>query len=67
VNLFTRKNDSWSIVPRVGCSAVALSLASWQLPELLGVLVVEGDAPDSPDIAATDDGGIAVPVVPEVC
>jgi len=47
-----------------------LALAAWQLPELLSVVVVDGDAPD--DLHAlpnpfADANAVAVPVVPELC
>jgi predicted phage baseplate assembly protein len=50
---------------------VELSLEPWQLPELMGIAVdAEGGVPSSlsgaPDPFA-GEGGIAVPVVPEVC
>lgn len=50
---------------------VELTLEPWQLPELLGIAVdAEGGLPSSlggaPDPFA-GEGGIAVPVVPEVC
>jgi len=47
-----------------------LPIAAWQLPELLSVVVIDGDAPD--DLKAVpnpfaDANAVAVPVVPEVC
>ena len=48
-----------------------LTLAAWQLPELLSIVVVDGaEAPK--DLRAlpnpfADDRAVAVPVVPEVC
>jgi baseplate J-like protein len=45
-----------------------LSLQPWQLPELLKVVAVIGNAPTTmaPDVSA-DGGDVAVPVVPETC
>jgi hypothetical protein len=48
--------------------ATEIRLADWELPELMGVVVTDGDAPTSfanPGSSATD--GLAIPVVPEVC
>jgi predicted phage baseplate assembly protein len=72
VNLFIRNLDQWQLVPRgEACGPARLSLAEWQLPELLSVVVVEGDAAPAdlrrvPNPFAAETG-VAVPVVPEVC
>ena len=81
VNLFRRDGKRWRMVPRAHAgAAVSLPLEKWQLPELLGVLVVADGAtvptemrgvPD-PYAGRTGAGGkggrqVAVPVVPEVC
>ncbi|MGM0758803.1 MAG: putative baseplate assembly protein [Thermodesulfobacteriota bacterium] len=77
VNLFQGMDRQWRAVPRVQeCEAIEISLADWQLPELLAVLVsTDGVTPESvTGIAARHggaragaDGGVALPVVPEVC
>lgn len=77
VNLFERKDDDWAMLARAeACAPVELSLESWQLPELLSVVVVVDDAPPdnlrgAPNPFLTGDGAggklVAVPVVPEVC
>ncbi|MBC7823501.1 MAG: putative baseplate assembly protein [Candidatus Parcubacteria bacterium] len=50
-------------------SVSEVSLAAWQLPELLAVVVVaDEDAPETlTSIPFGDRSGVAVPVVPEVC
>ena len=50
-------------------SVSEVSLAPWQLPELLAIVVVaDEDAPDTLDpISFGAQSGVAVPVVPEVC
>ena len=50
-------------------SVSEVSLAAWQLPELLAIVVVaDEDAPETlTPIPFSDQLGIAVPVVPEVC
>ena len=67
VNLFTRRGDAWQMLARLENAQMTMPLAPWQLPELLAVVAEEGDAPVSVETPATTDGGIAVPVVPEVC
>lgn len=73
INLFQKSGSAWSRATSADSSrAIVLPLESWQLPELLGVMVV-ADAPPSddptrlPNPFLDDGGGIAVPVVPEVC
>jgi len=79
VNLFRRVNGSWQAVPRTtACEAIQITLEPWQLPELLAVVVgVDGATPEEMEAGGisgggaagtgTADGGIALPVVPEVC
>lgn len=75
INLFKRENNNWIQITRTQpCDAIELPLQAWQLPELLAV-VVSTDGKVSNDITALPDpiagsvegGGIAVPIVPEVC
>lgn len=67
LRLFRPRGDVWVEAP------AGVALEDWQLPELQAVLVTVGDlAADSPAQAPDpyrDDkaGGIAIPVVPEVC
>jgi predicted phage baseplate assembly protein len=72
INLFKKKDDDWEMIRRAqACASVELALELWQLPELLTVVVVAADsAPE--DLRAAPNpfeqqGGMAVPVVPEVC
>jgi hypothetical protein len=73
VQLFERQGDAWRRLPRpTPDTAVQLSLRPWQLPELLSVVVVVGEAPpDDLTAGATNPfaalSGVAVPVVPSVC
>lgn len=80
VKLFEKRNDAWRLITSAGaCAPTALTLRPWQLPELLSVVVAEGDTPNdlsgvpNPFAQAGQGGqggdrtGIAVPVVPEVC
>ena len=74
ITLFQRAGDSWQPLPSVASDgAQVLALAAWQLPELLAVIAIEGDAADLPtDLSAlpnpfADDNAVAVPVVPELC
>jgi hypothetical protein len=72
VNLFTRENNAWTMVQRAQkCDAVELALQPWQLPELLAVVVGTEGQPGKDLRSAADaiagGGGVAVPVVPEVC
>ena len=69
VTLFTRAGRNWNVVPAAAGRA-RIDLAAWQLPELVGLNVLEGDAaPTSPDDGGRPPGddSIAVPIVPEVC
>ncbi|HVG18983.1 MAG TPA: putative baseplate assembly protein [Blastocatellia bacterium] len=74
INLFGRKNSDWEIIIRPDdCGPVEMTLSPWQLPELLSVVVVAdgeppGDLRGVPNpFGAQAQGGVAVPVVPEVC
>jgi hypothetical protein len=69
VNLFIKKNQAWSMVTRSNCKAVDIHLEDWQLPELLSVVVATDGVPsnDLRSVPDTAEGGVAVPVVPEVC
>lgn len=81
VNLFRRVKGSWRIVARkTGCEAIEITLEPWQLPELLAVTVGnDGVTPEEMEAGGmsgsgngtsetgTAGGGVALPVVPEVC
>jgi predicted phage baseplate assembly protein len=69
VQLFQRQmspqSDRWQ---RLSPPLTAeLKLEAWQLPELLAVVVAEGDPTDDLTPIDATPSGIAVPVVPEVC
>jgi hypothetical protein len=70
IHLFSHPTaNQFRLIPAQNGRAT-LSLSGWQLPELLKVVAVSGNAPTSlaPDTTPTDGGdGIAVPVVPETC
>lgn len=69
-NLFRSVNGVWERVTATsGNENAEITLLPWQLPELLGVVVAEGDAPvefKSPGPTKSNDG-LAIPVVPDVC
>ncbi len=93
VNLFQRQGKFWQAVTRAhDCAEVQITLADWQLPELLAVVVrTDGITPET--VTGTGvggagttggtgtaggggeggsgesgtEGGVALPVVPEVC
>lgn len=77
VNLFRRQNKQWRPVPRVQqCEAIQIELKEWQLPELLAVTVSsDGVTPEDVIVSGATGGGtpgeggggVALPVVPEVC
>ncbi|MDZ7754062.1 MAG: putative baseplate assembly protein [Gammaproteobacteria bacterium] len=77
VNLFRRQNKQWQQVQRVQqCEAIEIGLAQWQLPELLAVAVSTDGVTPEEVVGATagggagtagEGGGVALPVVPEVC
>lgn len=73
INLFNyTAAKQYQLIPAQNGRAT-LTLAAWQLPELLKVVAVSGNPPTSltPDATTGADGGagdgIAVPVVPETC
>lgn len=76
VNLFLRSGSEWKKIKRnQSCDSIQITLQSWQLPELLSV-VVSTDGTVSDELrggqggsGSGEDGGtgIAVPVIPEVC
>ena len=69
--LFERKGTAWSQLSRGSDAAVRLPLKPWALPELLSVVIVEGDAPTDllrvPNPFKDAAPGIPVPVVPDMC
>ena len=76
VNLFKRivqnQQKTWQAVTRLQlCEAIQIELQEWQLPELLAVVVsTDGVIPDSvtgQDGNEGSTGGVALPVVPEIC
>ena len=82
LNLFERAPDgaagaggnAWRLLPRNAAdSTQSLPLAAWQLPELLAVVVLDAASGPLPvSLAALPNpfapaGGVAVPVVPELC
>jgi hypothetical protein len=70
-NLFQRdEHGAWrKVVAADGNESAEITLDPWMLPELISVVVASGAAPDEvkPPQPKTGDGGVAVPVVPEVC
>jgi predicted phage baseplate assembly protein len=72
LRLFQRQGDEWQALPEMSPDgAQQLLLRPWQLPELLSVLAVEGEAAPT-DLAAlpnpfADAHAVAVPIVPEFC
>jgi len=72
LRLFQRHGDDWQALPAIAADgAQQLVLQRWQLPELLAVVAIEGNAAPTdlralpnPFAAAND---VAVPVVPELC
>ena len=74
-NLFAREGTGetadWRLLPRnTPDGTQTLALSAWQLPELLSVVVIDGDAPQ--DLKALPNpfaqgNAVAVPVVPELC
>jgi Baseplate J-like protein len=71
LNLFRLVDGVWQLLPVDGTEGQqVLDLREWQLPELLAVVAQVGDAPASlkRDPAREGaEGGVGVPVVPEVC
>ncbi|HEX5126911.1 MAG TPA: baseplate J/gp47 family protein, partial [Rhodocyclaceae bacterium] len=71
LNLFARNGDDWSLLTRTTADGTqTLALSAWQLPELLSVVVIDGDVPTNlsalPNPFAQSNA-VAVPVVPELC
>ncbi len=72
LRLFERQDGAWRPLPGgAPGGAQELELQPWQLPELLAVIAVEGDAaPDDPRALPNphaEANAVAVPVVPEFC
>jgi predicted phage baseplate assembly protein len=75
LNMFARHDtdgaSDWLLLPRNNRDGTqTLELAAWQLPELLSVIVADGDAPS--DLRALPNpfaqaNAVAVPVVPDFC
>jgi predicted phage baseplate assembly protein len=70
IKLFEKADNAWRLIAGADrCSPTQLTLTQWQLPELLSVVVVDGDVPA--DLSGVPNpfgqSGIGVPVVPEVC
>jgi hypothetical protein len=70
VNLFQQRGAAWQQIA-AGTPSPTLTLQPWQLPELLAVVVVVGDAPPT-DLRAAGNpfaaaNEVAVPVVPDLC
>lgn len=68
-HLFLRRAGAWTRWQQPdGPDQVELPLSPWQLPELLGVVVRAGDAPEEFALPSTSStNGFAIPVVPDVC
>ena len=72
VHLFTRPSagSAWKLVAEDASGRAQIRILSWQLPELAMLSVDVGDSATTRLGSGADDGGdggIAVPVVPEVC
>lgn len=69
LKLFRMNDGRWQLLARDALDRSKLELLPWQLPELLGLVVDEAEvAADTLAVpASVAAGGIAVPVVPEVC
>jgi predicted phage baseplate assembly protein len=68
-NIFLQQADgSWTPVKGANDNA-EITLKAWQLPELIGVIVADGDAPADfkPPAPTKAQSGVGIPVVPEVC
>ena len=72
LRLFRQAGTEWQPLPAIAVDgAQILSLQPWQLPELLSVVAIEGDAAPT-DLRAlpnpfAEADAVAVPVVPELC
>ena len=78
IKLFERATtitgSDWKLLPRDARDGTqTLRLSPWQLPELLSVIVIDGDSNSIPDHLRAlpnpfaDDRAVAVPLVPSVC
>ena len=78
IKLFERATtiagSDWKALPRDARDGTqTLRLSPWQLPELLSVIVVDGEATAVPDHLRAlpnpfaDERAVAVPLVPSVC
>ena len=74
INLFEKQQNIWKKVERnQACESIEIPLLSWQLPELLAVIVsTDGRVSDdlsrhSSTAAFVSGAGVAVPIIPEVC
>jgi predicted phage baseplate assembly protein len=71
VRLFTRAGSGqrWTMIGEDSTGRAQLRIETWQLPELAMLSVGVGDSASTRLGSGDDtgDGGIAVPVVPEVC
>lgn len=72
LRLFQQRNGDWQPLPTTTADgAQVLGLQRWQLPELLSVVVIEGNAAPGNLRAVpnpfAETTAVAVPVVPEVC
>ncbi len=73
VNLFVRRKNRWRKVKADAKMLQVINLESWQLPELLSIVVVDDvkDLPkypsEDPDPTEAIGKGTPIPVVPEVC
>ncbi|WP_431051622.1 baseplate J/gp47 family protein [Roseateles sp. L2-2] len=72
LRLFRQAGTEWQPLPAIAADgAQILALQPWQLPELLSVVAIEGNAAPT-DLRAlpnpfADADAVAVPVVPELC
>jgi predicted phage baseplate assembly protein len=68
LRLFVRDGERWVRAPKPRESGQAVRLSAWQLPELLRVVAVaDASAPEDLGLVESSEGGVAVPIVPEVC
>ncbi len=71
--IYTKDTSSarWKNIGPGAEGRIQLDLKPWQLPELLDVVVIEGQIADASALGAQSPAGagetIAIPVVPEVC
>ena len=72
LRVFRQAGTDWQPLPAIAADgAQILALQPWQLPELLSVVAIEGDAAPT-DLRAlpnpfAEADAVAVPVVPELC